>query len=180
MPTIMTHAFVGAAAGTIIRPAHRSVYALSAVCATLPDADVITFRWGIPYASAFGHRGMSHSILFAALVGLGVGWLVDRILKEPGISRFRWAWFFFLVTLSHALLDACTDGGLGVALFAPFTQTRIFFPFRPIAVAPIAIARFFSPAGLQVIASELVWIWVPVIAVALFVRGMYTLAKRSL
>nr|HRC76832.1 rhodanese-like domain-containing protein [Kouleothrix sp.] len=32
----------------------------------------------------------------------------------------------------HGVLDAMTDGGLGVAFFAPFSATRYFFPFRPI------------------------------------------------
>ena len=35
----------------------------------LPDADVIGFRFGISYADAFGHRGFSHSLAFALLMG---------------------------------------------------------------------------------------------------------------
>jgi hypothetical protein len=40
--------------------------------------------------------------------------------------------YFFVVTASHGALDAMTDGGLGIAFFAPFDNTRYFFPFRPI------------------------------------------------
>ena len=38
--------------------------------------------------------------------------------------------YLFLSTASHGVLDALTDGGLGVAFFSPFDQTRYFFPFR--------------------------------------------------
>ena len=47
--------------------------------------------------------------------------------------------FLFLCTMSHALLDALTDGGLGVAFFSPFSNERYFFPWTPIRVS-----RFFS------------------------------------
>ena len=44
--------------------------------------------------------------------------------------------FLFLAIASHGLLDAFTDGGLGVAFFAPFDSTRYFFPVTPIEVSP--------------------------------------------
>jgi inner membrane protein len=39
----------------------------------LPDADVIGFLFGIRYADEWGHRGASHSIVFAMAVGAAVG-----------------------------------------------------------------------------------------------------------
>jgi membrane-bound metal-dependent hydrolase YbcI (DUF457 family) len=60
------------------------------------------------------------------------------------------------VTASHGVLDAMTDGGLGIAFFAPFDNTRYFFPFRPVKVSPIGLS-FFSARGLDVIWSELLW-----------------------
>ena len=36
----------------------------------LPDLDVVAFALHIPYAHAFGHRGASHSLFFAFLLGL--------------------------------------------------------------------------------------------------------------
>jgi inner membrane protein len=58
------------------------------------------------------------------------------------------------------LLDALTNGGLGVALFAPFSNERFFFPWRPIEVSPIG-AGFFSARGMRVLLSEARWIWLP-------------------
>jgi len=64
--------------------------------------------------------------------------------------------------MSHGLLDAFTDGGLGIAFFAPFDPTRYFFSWRPIAVSPIGISQFFSLWGLSVLLTEAIWIGLPV------------------
>jgi hypothetical protein len=77
---------------------------------------------------------------------------------------------FFLVTASHGMLDAMTDGGLGVAFFAPFDNGRYFFPWRPMLVSPIGIAPFFSRYGLDVLISEFVWIWIPIGVSVLILR----------
>ena len=74
--------------------------------------------------------------------------------------------YFFLATVSHGLLDALTNGGLGVAFFSPFDTTRYFFPFRPIQVSPIG-AHFFSARGISVVQSELLWVWLPCVAFAI-------------
>jgi inner membrane protein len=90
-----------------------------------------------------------------------------------GFSRSR-AWLYlFLATASHGVLDAATDGGLGVALLAPFDAERVFFPFRPIAVSPIGASAFVSARGAAVLASELLWIWLPfaLLGLALWRRG---------
>jgi inner membrane protein len=79
----------------------------------------------------------------------------------------------FLCTASHGVFDAMTSGGLGVAFFAPFDETRYFFPWRPIRVSPIGFG-FFSRRGLAVLLSEIVWLWLP----ALFVAGVATVINR--
>jgi inner membrane protein len=122
----------------------------------LPDADVIGFGFGIRYADPLGHRGFTHSFFFAAVVGAMVAW----VYAERGGGRVRLAVYFAVITASHALLDAFTNGGLGVALFAPFSNERYFFPWRPIEVSPIG-PGFFSTRGMRVLVSELRWIWVP-------------------
>lgn len=35
----------------------------------LPDADVVGFRFGVPYAAPWGHRGATHSLMFPVIVG---------------------------------------------------------------------------------------------------------------
>jgi inner membrane protein len=59
------------------------------------------------------------------------------------------------------MLDMFTNGGLGCALFAPFDNTRYFFPWRPIKVAPIGVGSFFTERGWAVFLSELKWVGLP-------------------
>jgi inner membrane protein len=73
----------------------------------------------------------------------------------------------FASCASHAILDGLTNGGLGVALYWPFDNQRLFLPFRPIQVSPIGVQAFFTETGLQVILSELLWICLPAILFAL-------------
>jgi inner membrane protein len=118
--------------------------------ALLPDADVIAFVFRIPYAAPWGHRGATHSIVFAALVALAVVGLA-RLVRLPA---WRMGLLAFLAVGSHGLLDALTDGGLGAALLWPFSNVRLFAPVRPLPVAPIGVGML-SPRGLYVVAVEL-------------------------
>jgi len=69
MPTIITHGFVGLIGGKIFSEKENlKFWILSALIPMIPDADVIAFRFGIPYESMLGHRGFSHSIIFALII----------------------------------------------------------------------------------------------------------------
>src|SRR5260370_35365840 len=74
MPTILPHAVAGAAIAQILAPCSRKreLTLIAAACAMLPDADSIGFRLGIHYGDFWGHRGFTHSLLFACVVALGV------------------------------------------------------------------------------------------------------------
>ena len=160
MPTIFTHPAVALLQAWWPGVSRRTV-AVGAVLAVLPDADVAAFVVGIPYAHTFGHRGFSHSIVFA-LLAAAAGTAITRARSG------RWATFgfLFLCAMSHAVLDAMTNGGLGVAFFSPFSNERYFFDWTPIRVSPIG-GRFFSAAGLEVLRSEALWVWGPCVVLAL-------------
>src|SRR5215471_21834146 len=132
-------------------------------CSIIPDLDVIGFRFGIRYNHLLGHRGLTHSIIFAATLA---ALLAFTLLRNRAGVQFLPFLYLFLSTLSHALLDMLTNGGLGVALFAPLSGERYFFPWRPIAVSPISVTRFFTARGLRVLESELVVVWLPALALA--------------
>jgi len=117
----------------------------------LPDADVIGFQFGIQYADEWGHRGASHSLVFAIALGAAIGGLAP-LFNRPAVRTAATA---ILVLASHPLLDTLTNGGLGCALFWPFDDTRYFAPWTPIPVSPIGL-RFLSPYGLFVAVVELV------------------------
>jgi inner membrane protein len=138
----------------------RKFIILGILCSIIPDADVITFTMGIPYEHLFGHRGFFHSFLFAGILGV----LVTFIFYPKHIGTWKGLGlmlYFMLCTASHSLLDAMTSGGLGVAFYSPWDNTRYFLPWRPIKVSPIGIDNFFSEWGWKVIKSELVWIGIP-------------------
>ncbi len=56
------------------------------------------------------------------------------------------------------MLDATTNGGLGIAFFSPFDLDRYFLPWRPLQVSPIGLGAFFSDWGWEVIKSEAMWV----------------------
>jgi len=135
-----------------------------------PDFDSLAFKFGIPYESQWGHRGFTHSIVFALVVAL----LCSRFSKAFLVRSKTVFLFSFLSMLSHTFLDAMTNGGLGVAAFWPFNSERYFLPWRVIEVSPISISRFFTERGLSVLSSEFFYIWLPCLSVAvflLFIRG---------
>ncbi len=139
MTTLITHPLpvlaVGLALGSRAIPARLLLAGMLAAC--LPDFDVIAFKLGIAYHDAFGHRGFSHSLLFAALLGMFAA-LACRPLHSGPLKAGLWV---ALATASHSLLDAMTNGGLGVAWFWPWSDSRYFMPFHPIAVCRASSAN---------------------------------------
>jgi inner membrane protein len=106
-----------------------------------PDLDVIGFRFGIRYGDFWGHRGFTHSLVFAALLAAIVLLAAFR-RGVPGLSQWLLWLYLFLATASHGVLDAMTSGGLGIAFFSPFDNARYFLPWRPVRVSPIAPGAF--------------------------------------
>lgn len=178
MASAFSHAIASVALGKItsIKNTDWKFWLLGAFCAVVPDTDALGFMWGVPYESFWGHRGFTHSFVFAALLAVVINLVFYR---EEKINSIRW-WalflFFFLATASHPILDAMTTGGLGVAFFSPFDNMRYFLPFRPIKVSPIGVAAFFSEWGWRVIKSEFIWVGIPsllLIALAATLRRLF-------
>ncbi|MGY6276583.1 metal-dependent hydrolase [Methylomonas sp. MgM2] len=167
MPTILTHPAVPLALrlGLGRKAVPKRLLIAGVVASIVPDFDVAAFRLGIPYAAEWGHRGVSHSLAFALLLAV-IGACLARPLRTASKRAF---WFLFISTASHGVLDAFTNGGLGIAFLWPISPERFFMPWHPIEVAPLGIARFLSQRGIEVMRSELVWIWVPCLGLALLV-----------
>lgn len=183
MPSVFSHAIAAYAIGKVLPPTGaedlrgaRKLLITGMVCATIPDLDAIGFWYGVPYESLWGHRGITHSFFFAFILAFVV-MLTLFSSEKAGSKSYIVKWFyFFLATASHPVLDAMTNGGLGVALFTPFDDTRYFFPYRPINVSPISISRFFTDRGLAVFKSEFTWIWIPSFLV---ITGMWFFRKNK-
>lgn len=149
MASAFSHAFVALALGKA--PRHPvftwPVLFLGMACSIVPDLDVIGFSFGIQYGDLWGHRGMTHSLCFASLMSAMLTAVCHR--QQSAAAQASLFFYLFLCTASHGLLDALTDGGLGVAFFSPFDTSRYFFAFRPVAVSPIGINAFFSEHACQ-------------------------------
>jgi inner membrane protein len=173
MPTIFSHPAVPLALGSGLGKeiVSRRLLLAGVAASILPDLDVVAFSFGIPYEHQFGHRGFSHSFFFAALVAL-IGACAHRSLDSSfGIALG----FLFIATASHGVLDAFTNGGLGIALFWPWSGARYFARYQLIEVAPISLSYFLSWWGVSVLLSELRWVW---LSCGLLGIGLAVIRKR--
>jgi inner membrane protein len=139
------------------RAISRRLLVAGVVLSVVPDLDVLAFRFGVPYSAELGHRGFSHSLLVAGFCALLVAWALRKYREGFGRSFV----FLFVAMASHGILDAFTNGGLGVEFFWPFSAERFFAPVRVIAVSPLGVSRIWSQHGLSVLVSELLWVWLP-------------------
>lgn len=176
MPSAITHAVVGIASGLAVSKgnAPKRFWALSIICAILPDLDVLTFQFGISYGDFWGHRGFFHSIFFAVVLG---GIIATIFFRKEGIFSKSWLFYFLyfsVVSSTHGILDAFTNGGLGIALLSPFDNERYFFRATPIYVSPLSIKAFISERGVAVLKNEILWVWLPSICVAAIGKINYT------
>jgi inner membrane protein len=137
--------------------------------AWLPDVDALWLFLGAPDRGILGHRGFTHTPLFALAVGLAVGawWR----------ARGRRAWLgtglaAFLLVVSHGLLDGIAQEGRGILYLWPFSMERFHLPWRPIPDAPMGLA-FFTRVGLTHFAIEL-GLFMPFTVFALGRRALWT------
>jgi inner membrane protein len=163
MPSFVGHSLV---ALSICAPVPRTslgkampVYWWLAVLVTaslLPDLDVLMLHW-LPYSHPLSHRGLSHSLFFAlgAACCLTISCYLAGLVQGK-IFTLILVWLLIATVMgSHGLLDALTDGGLGIGLFSPFTWRRYFFPVRPLPVALLNPSSLFSSAMVQVYTVEM-------------------------
>lgn len=169
MATSFGHALVAYTTCKFAREkASKRLLFFAIISSIIPDLDVLGFYAGIEYESMLGHRGISHSILFALL------WSV-ALSKWQFRHSFNLAFpVLFFSTLSHGIIDALTTGGRGIGFFIPFSGERYFFPSRFIQVSPLHIDDFFGEWGRAVLMSELIYIGLP----CMFLIGFRIIYQR--
>lgn len=155
MPSVITHPAVPLAFGLGLgaRVIPKRLLLAGVVASAVPDIDVYIH----PFWSAIAHRGVTHTLAASLLAGI-CATLIARALHATHAKAF---WFVFLSMLSHPLLDMFTNGGAGIPIFWPVSFERYFWPWTPIEVSPLGLTSFFSERGVEVLESELVWVWAP-------------------
>lgn len=171
MASVFGHAIVGYTITKISGTNFKWLFVFAIISTILPDIDVLAFNLGIPYSHPLGHRGFTHSMLFALI------WAVIIAVLCGKKHKLIWFVTIFLATISHGVLDAMTSGGRGIGFLIPFNNQRFFFPFREIQVSPIGVARFFSEWGMQVVISEIKYIIIP--CLLLLIVRFLLLSKKN-
>jgi membrane-bound metal-dependent hydrolase YbcI (DUF457 family) len=100
-----------------------------------------------------GHRGLTHSLSFAAVLAVIVVAAAYRRPDARGRRLGLWAYFALAFAL-HGVLDAFTMYGEGVMFFAPFSAARFKSSWQP----------------LEKILPEMLGVWVPAIAIIIYRR----------
>jgi len=181
MPTIITHAITAIpfSLGFKNKINTKRLLFLSILFSMLPDFDVIGFSFGIKYNSLFGHRGFSHSFFFITIAAFVFVFLTLPAIKLKSKQFFLLFLNFFSIGSLHVLLDSMTNGGLGVALFSPFSNHRYFMPWRPIQVSAISPQYFFQMDGLTVIKIEFLYLILPSILISTFIVFIKNKSKNA-
>ena len=119
------------------RPLVRPFLIVGATCAVIPDLDAI----GRPLYHAAGdleflggHRGFTHSLAFALVVGVIAGMATMRNARWNRV-RLRFAIFVALATALHGVLDTLTSIGAvtsPVQFFSPFSTRGYTSPWHPL------------------------------------------------
>ena len=80
MASAISHAVAALSIGTAFYAPKmaKRVWIAGALCSMIPDVDVIGFHFGVRYGDFWGHRGFTHSLLFAVLLAATVAMILFR------------------------------------------------------------------------------------------------------
>ena len=165
MASPLGHTAVALALGVVLRPGTvpRRYWVLGACCSVLPDLDFLPRSLGARQIDVLlgGHRGLTHSIPFALLIGIIV---VLAAFPDPNWSGRRGAlWLYFTsASASHGLVDSLTTYGQRIALLAPICWSRVKAPWQPLGKGP---CRGTVDCLIQGLGGELLWLVLPALIV---------------
>ena len=109
----LTQIVLGAAVGEAVlgRKIGNKAILWGAIAGTIPDLDVLS-KYFVDTVSALEiHRGLTHSLFFCILFSPLMAWLMGKIYKVKEANFKEWTLFYFLVLVTHPLLDAHTTWG---------------------------------------------------------------------
>lgn len=169
----ITHAASGAVAMLSLpnRPATRWAVPLAAIASASPDIDVALCH--TPLEFLLLHRGITHSLAAAPLLGLLLALLARPLWKSstPGHWSFPRVWLFMIgMVLLHIWLDVITT--YGTMIYLPFSHERVrlnaVYIIDLLLTLPLlwAVLRWRAKRGLMRLA--LAWVFVyPALCISL-------------
>ncbi len=109
----LTQIVLGAAVGNAVLGTKIKNKAIlyGAIAGTIPDLDVVIGLFLNPIVALEIHRGMSHSLLFATVLAVLLGYGLHRIEKDKGVGFREGFNLVFLGLVTHSFLDAFTTWG---------------------------------------------------------------------
>jgi inner membrane protein len=152
VPTI-GHLAAGYLAGQVLArdptiPRGRALGAgVGLACA--PDLDLIGALFGTSPWSPWVHRGASHSLLAATVLGLGTGLLLARRWGLPRLRTMGWA---VATVASHLALDLLNRDSK-VEVLWPWDPQFLPFPWQPIPGVD-KVTDLLTFRGLPVLGAE--------------------------
>jgi inner membrane protein len=170
---MLTGQLHGAAATHHPKRRRYLAFLLFAAFSLLPDADLILVALGGHDSGAVGHRGASHSLVTALMVGVACGLFARRM----GFPALRTAIAITVAVGSHGLLDALGEGGRGIPLLWPFSDHRFMSPWRVLPDAP-RVEDYLSHAGAVSLIAEFCY-FLPLMAYVLWPRLHRRLAAKA-
>jgi inner membrane protein len=127
-------------------------WGLAAVLPILPDLDAFSTA---AYGTPLGHRGITHSLVFALGLSAIAAGLTFRYLRT---RWWRLTGLFFVITVSHGLLDAFTLGGMEIPFFWPLPGR--WGNWGPMPASHIGLELPDLRSG-EILRSEWLWVWLP-------------------
>jgi membrane-bound metal-dependent hydrolase YbcI (DUF457 family) len=127
-----------------------------AALAMLPDVDFLLHDLG-PSIALFDHRGPSHSLFVAILIGSLVG---VALIARGHPNGAGWGLLAIAVIASHGLVDAFGDTTLGVALLWPISDVRILAPWHILPNPQAVLAwQALTDVGLEAVVFLPAWLY---------------------
>ena len=164
----------------------RRAIAAGAIIAVVPDLDIAAGWIGGPIANWVHHRGITHSVLFGPVAGIGFGWLAwryHRWLLGPddrlvaGDARSAWIWLAIVALMTHPVIDTFTS--YGTQLLSPLTNTRFAINAMPI-IDPVYSLALLAAVLVGIVARERAGLAQAAAGAAIIFISAYTLGAWAI
>ncbi|MDB5015875.1 MAG: inner rane protein [Mucilaginibacter sp.] len=168
----VTHLALGACTGEILLGKKLGKKALlwGALAQNLPDADTFVSEFFSADKGYLIHRGITHSLSFAIVIGLGLALAAKSIHRKQNLSFALLAFFFCFQLMIHDLLDTCNSYGTG--LLEPFSHQRfsinLLFVADPLFTISLVVAFLFLIFKDTSNKQRLKWAWAGIIVSAFY------------